>query len=174
MKCLFVKSELEDKVNSIDSLMNCEVRGIMNTLDLDINDFNSIVEKYTIKEKDFIMNSIINGNLNEINDITKLEYHEIENLVNTINNYYFDKNWWHELLQCTIKVTGDKLANQILFKEINYNESNNDKPVDVAFIKNKYLSSIEDEDIKLNILIWIALKYIAIIRVINFCQNNNC
>ena len=69
MKCLFVKSELEDKVNSIDSLMNCEVRGIMNTLDLDINDFNSIVEKYTIKEKDFIMNSIINGNLNEINDI---------------------------------------------------------------------------------------------------------
>ena len=74
MKCLFVKSELEDKVNSIDSLMNCEVRGIMNTLDLDINDFNSIVEKYTIKEKDFIMNSIINGNLNEINDITKLEY----------------------------------------------------------------------------------------------------
>ena len=25
MKCLFVKSELEDKVNSIDSLMNCEV-----------------------------------------------------------------------------------------------------------------------------------------------------
>ena len=58
MKCLFVKSELEDKVNSIDSLMNCEVRGIMNTLDLDINDFNSIVEKYTIKEKDFIMKTL--------------------------------------------------------------------------------------------------------------------
>ena len=73
-----------------------------------------------------------------------------------------------------IKVTGDKLANQILFKEINYNESNNDKPVDVAFIKNQYLSSIEDENIKLNILIWIALKYIAIIRVIKFFQNNNC
>ena len=48
MKCLFIKSELEDKVNSIDSLMNCEVRGIMNTLDLDINDFNSIVEKLSL------------------------------------------------------------------------------------------------------------------------------
>ena len=171
MKCLFVKSELEDKVNSIDSLMNCEVRGIMNTLDLDINDFNSIVEKYTIKEKDFIMNSIINGNLNEINDITKLEYHEIENSVNTIMNFYAN---FKSKFDNVIKVTGDKLANQILFKEINYNESNNDKRVDVAFIKNQYLSSIEDEDIKLNILIWIALKYIAIIRVINFCQNNNC
>lgn len=170
MKCLFGKSELKDKANSIDTLMHGEVRGIMNTLDLDINDFNSIVEKNTIKEKDFIMNSIINGNLNEINDITKLEYHEIENLVNTIMNFYAN---FKSKFDNVIKVTGDKLANQILFKEINYNKSNNNS-VDVAYIRNQYLSSIEDEDIKLNILIWIALKYIAIIRVIHFCQSNSC
>lgn len=167
MKSLFSKDKMKYKAEVINVTLHSEVRGILNTLDLNINDLGSILENYNTKEKEFVISSILNDNLSEIKGITKLEYSKIEHWVDTVMSFYTsDRTGFNSI----IKKVGNKLANQILFEEISYNEKNNCDEVDIAFIKNKYLSSIGDENTITSIFAWIILKYIAIQRSITFFQ----
>lgn len=171
MKKTFEKFNTEDKVIAIATTMHSEIMGIMNALDLNINDFNNVLSRYTYNEQISLLTIMLYKFLNEIKNITKEQLHEIFFYENKVMNFYTTVK---SGFKNAIKEYGDKNADQILLKEIKYNEKGTYDEVDVSYISKMYLSIFdeEDKDVPTNIFIWIILKYIAIARIVFVLRND--
>lgn len=73
-----------------------------------------------------------------------------------------------------IEEYGEKITDQILLKEIKYNEKGTYDEVNVSYISKMYLPIFdeEDKDVPTNIFIWIILKYTAIARIVFVLRND--
>lgn len=171
MKKIFEKVSMKDSAISIANTMRSEIMGVMSTLDLNINDFNNVLSRYTLSEQHFLLTTMLNMSLDEIRSVTPEQFHEISFWADRIMSFYTSvKSGFKNI----IKEYGDKIANQILLKEIPYNTRDTYDEVDITYIANSYLPEFNDdeEDITMNIFIWIILKYIAIARIIVISRND--
>ena len=145
----------------ISNTMERNLTKIQEVLDLDIDDLIDIIERQSEEDRDKIISSIINNQLEKLKtSLTMKKYRDISRDVDDITDYYASKK---ESFDAVIE-EGDTVANEILLKVIGNNKRTINLPIDISILKEYCISSEIKEEQLYDTLMWIALRYIAIQR----------
>ena len=99
----------------ISNTMERNLTKIQEVLDLDIDDLIDIIERQSEEDRDKIISSIINNQLEKLKtSLTMKKYRDISRDVDDITDYYASKK---ESFDAVIE-EGDTVANEILLKVI--------------------------------------------------------
>lgn len=165
MKCIIKeKKDINEIARVISKSMERDLTKVQEVLDLDLNDFIGIIDKLSIEDRDRVISLIINNQLEKLKSITMEQFNSVSRDVDEITDYYTSKK---EEFDAVIE-EGDYVANQILFKVIGYNERKLDLPIDISIIKEYCFSSDLKEEQFYDTFMWIALRYIAIFRCLDW------
>ena len=145
----------------ISNTMERNLTKIQEVLDLDIDELIDIIERQFEEDRDKIISSIINNQLEKLKtSLTMKKYRDISRDVDDITDYYASKK---ESFDAVIE-EGDTVANEILLKVIGNNKRTISLPIDISILKEYCISSEIKEEQLYDTLMWIALRYIAIQR----------
>lgn len=145
----------------ISNTMERNLTKIQEVLDLDIDDLIDIIERRSEEDRDKIISSIINNQLEKLKtSLTMKKYRDISRDVDDITDYYASKK---ESFDAVIE-EGDTVANEILLKVIGNNKRTINLPIDISILKEYCISSEIKEEQLYDTFMWIALRYIAIQR----------
>ena len=155
---------VEEHASSILRTMERDLTKVQEVFDLDLNDLIEIIDRQSDDDKDKIVSTIINRQLENLKSMTMEQFDSIKRDVDEITDYYASKK---EEFDVVIE-EGDYIANQILFKVIGYNGRKLELPIDISMIKKYCFSTELKEEQFYDAFMWIALRYIAISRCISW------
>ena len=129
----------------ISNTMERNLTKIQEVLDLDIDDLIDIIERQSEEDRDKIISSIINNQLEKLKtSLTMKKYRDISRDVDDITDYYASKK---ESFDAVIE-EGDTVANEILLKVIGNNKRTINLPIDISILKEYCISSeIKEEQL---------------------------
>ena len=134
---------------------------VQDALNLNIDSLIKIINRETEKDKEKIICTMINNQLEQLNSITINELNEVQNNVELLMSYYVLKKDNYDLI---IK-KGNYIANQILLKII---DGTIKIPINISTLKKTFSSAKIDKKKFYDIFIWVILRYVAIERCISF------
>ena len=145
----------------ISNTMERNLTKVQEVLDLDIDDLIDIIERLSDEDRDKVIGTIINNQLEKLKtSLTMKKYRDISRDVDEITDYYTSKK---DSFDSVIE-EGDTVANEILFKVIGNNKRSITLPIDISVLREYCFSSELKEEQFNDTLMWIALRYIAIQR----------
>lgn len=155
-----------DKIsNAIIKNASTELSQVLNVLDLEFEDLYFLIRDLSDKEKDEVITIVINKLLKELkSNITIEKYREIARNVDEITDYYTSKKKEFDV----VIEEGDQIANELLFKVIGRNEKQLDLPIDISCVKKYCLSSEIKKDQVYDVLLWIVIRYVAIVQCLSW------
>lgn len=148
---------VEELSSSISRTMERDLTKVQEVLDLDLNDLIEIIDRLSNDDKDKVVSSIINKQLEKLKSITMEQFKSVSRDVDEITDYYASKK---EEFDAVIE-EGDYIANQLLSKVM---ENKLEIPVDISIIKKYCFSTELKEKQYYDAFMWIALRYISISR----------
>ena len=167
MKKITSTVDIEQISTNLLRNMEIQLRGILNTLDLQIEDLNFLINKLSDKEKDKVMEKTINKELKLLEPVITIDkYKEIVNKVNIITDYYTSSRDNFK----SIAFKSNDIATDLLFNVI-YNNFI-ELPIKIHDIKELCLSSGIKKEQLYDSLLWIALRYVAISKCIAWNEHN--
>lgn len=145
---------INNKIKTIDSV---ECHYELNSLIENINELSD-------KEKDEILEQLLNKFLELLKPIyTQEKYQKIAKKVDNITDYFLSND------DDNLVSDGDTIADDLIYKLVNYNGRKLNLPVKVEYIKEYSITSLV-KDIELTKeLIWIILR----LATIYYCLENN-
>ena len=150
---------VEGLSSSISKTMERDLTKVQEVLDLDLNDLIEIIDRQPDDDKDKIVSTIINKQLEKLKTITMEQFDSIKRDVDEITDYYASQK---EEFDVVIE-EGDYIANQLLFKVM---KDKLELPINISIIKKYCFSTELKEEQFYDTFMWIALRYIAISRCI--------
>ena len=150
---------VEGLSSSISKTMERDLTKVQEVLDLDLNDLIEIIDRQPDDDKDKIVSTIINKQLEKLKTITMEQFDSIKRDVDEITDYYASQK---EEFDVVIE-EGDYIANQLLFKVM---KDKLELPINISIIKKYCFSTELKEEQFYDAFMWIALRYIAISRCI--------
>lgn len=163
MKYIFNRSAKEI-ASSISNTMDRNLNKVQDVLDLDLDELIQVVERIDKSKRDKVCSIMINNELKKLQSLTIEQYKSVARDVDDITDYYASKK---EEFDAVIK-EGDNVANDILFKVIGKNGRKIKLPIDIKTIKDYCLSTEIKKEQIYDTLMWIALRYIAILRCLSW------
>ena len=156
---------MNKNVNDLSYNLIKEIEGnvskIIEVLDLEYESLVRNFKKLSKTKKNLVLEFTINKLLEELKKKVTIEkYQLITRHVDEITDYYASKkNDFDVILE-----EGDKVANDLLFKVIGLNKRKIELPIKLDAIKNFCLASDIKEDLVYDVLLWIIIRYITIIK----------
>lgn len=156
--------KIDDISKSIIEYTDEKVTNILEVLDINFEDMYFLLIRLTDEEKDQVINIVINKLLEQLKSTITLEKcYEIREQVDRVTSFCVSqKNDFDIIIE-----EGNHIANEILFKVISCNELFN-LPIDIIGIKKYGLSSKIGLEQVYDVLFWIIIRYIAIIKCLTW------
>lgn len=156
------KKDSKEVATLISNTMERDLSKVQEVLDFDLDELIQIVGRLDTKQQDEVYSIMINNELEKLKSITIDQFNSVKRDVDEITDYYASKK---EEFDVVIE-EGDLVANDILFKVIGINNRKISLPIDISIIKNYCFSTELKEEQFYDTLMWITLRYIAILRCI--------
>lgn len=162
------KEDVKEVARVISNTMDRDLNKVQEVLDFDLEDLIQIIEKLDKSERDQVCSIMINNQLEKLKSLTMEQFKSVARDVDEITDYYASKK---EEFDVVIE-EGDTIANDILFKVIGRNGRKLSLPIDISIIKDYCFSTEIKEEQFYDALMWIILRYVAILRCISWNKAN--
>lgn len=162
------KKDVKELARVITNTMDRDLNKVQEVLDFDLNDLIQIIDRLDKSEKDQVCSIMINNQLEKLKTITMEQFKSVARDVDEITDYYASKK---EEFDVVIE-EGDTIADDILFKVIGRNGRKLSLPIDISIIKDYCFSTEIKEEQFYDALMWIILRYVAILRCISWNKAN--
>jgi len=163
MKKAVKELNIDELTSKITEKMRNDLEKIQEVLNFDLDNLIKMISNLSDEDKDKVVGKIINNQLEKLKFITIEQFNNISRDIENITDYYTSKKRDFS----SVIEEGDYVADEILYKVIGYNNRKIELPIDISIIKKYCFSTDLREEQFYDAFLWIALRYIAIVKSLN-------